>query len=270
MRSGLLALFLLLAGCMVPASAPSDEVIEAALRSGAYRVASVEAKPVRRNPPPPFTTSTLQQEASRKLGFAAARTMQVAQRLYEDGHITYMRTDGVDMAPEAIAAIRAAIAKNFGDRYLPEKPRYYQAKAKNAQEAHEAIRPTDLSRDARRPLGGSLEAEQARLYELIWKRTVASQMASAEIERTTVDIDAGGGERGRSGSAPPARSCASTASSPSTRRAATTCRPRVARKARTTMTAACRRWPRATRSASTASPSSSISPSRRRATPRRR
>ena len=142
--------------------------IEAALRSGAYRVASVEAKPVRRNPPPPFTTSTLQQEASRKLGFAAARTMQVAQRLYEDGHITYMRTDGVDMAPEALAAIRATIAKNFGDRYLPEQPRHYQAKAKNAQEAHEAIRPTDVSRhpssvagDARGRAGPALRADLA-------------------------------------------------------------------------------------------------------------
>ena len=120
--------------------------IETALKSGAYRVVSVEAKPVRRHPPPPFTTSTLQQEASRKLGFSASRTMQVAQRLYEDGLITYMRTDGVQSAPEAISATRAVIAKRFGDRYLPEKPRFYQTKAKNAQEAHEAIRPTDLSR----------------------------------------------------------------------------------------------------------------------------
>ncbi|MCB1498413.1 MAG: type I DNA topoisomerase [Bauldia sp.] len=164
--------------------------IEAALRSGAYRVASVEAKPVRRNPPPPFTTSTLQQEASRKLGFAAARTMQVAQRLYEDGHITYMRTDGVDIAPEALAAIRNVIADRHGGRYLPERPRHYQAKAKNAQEAHEAIRPTDVSRHPS-SLAGKLEGEQARLYEMIWQRTVACQMAAAEFERTTVDIDAG-------------------------------------------------------------------------------
>ncbi len=169
--------------------------IEAALRSGDYRVVSVEAKPIRRNPPPPFTTSTLQQEASRKLGFAAARTMQVAQRLYEDGHITYMRTDGVDVAPEALTATRAVIAKNYGDRYLPEKPRHYQVKAKNAQEAHEAIRPTELSRTPD-SLRGSLEGEQARLYDLIWKRMVASQMASAEIERTTVEIDAGAGTPG--------------------------------------------------------------------------
>jgi DNA topoisomerase I len=175
--------------------------IEAALRSGLYRVVSIEAKPVRRNPPPPFTTSTLQQEASRKLGFSAARTMQVAQRLYEGveiggdtvGLITYMRTDGVQIAPEAIAATRRAISANFGERYLPEHARHYQTKAKNAQEAHEAIRPTDLFR---RPeaIARSLEPDQAKLYELIWKRTVASQMASAELERTTVEIEAGSGE----------------------------------------------------------------------------
>ena len=163
--------------------------IEAALKSGAYRVVSVEAKPVRRNPPPPFTTSTLQQEASRKLGFSASRTMQVAQRLYEDGLITYMRTDGVQSAPEAISATRAAIAKRFGDRYLPEKPRFYQTRAKNAQEAHEAIRPTDLSRTPDSVHGH--EADQARLYELIWKRMTASQMQAAEMERTTVEIAAG-------------------------------------------------------------------------------
>ena len=168
--------------------------VEAALRSGDYRVVSIEAKPVRRNPPPPFTTSTLQQEASRKLGFAAARTMQVAQRLYEDGRITYMRTDGVDVAPEAIAATRAVIGKDFGARYVPDKARHYQVKAKNAQEAHEAIRPTELSRSPA-SFGGSLEPDQARLYELIWKRMVASQMASAEIERTTVDIEAGSADR---------------------------------------------------------------------------
>ncbi len=164
--------------------------VEAALKSGAYRVVSVEAKPVRRNPPPPFTTSTLQQEASRKLGFAANRTMQVAQRLYEDGIITYMRTDGVDIAPEALAATRRAIASQFGERYLPEHARHYTTKAKNAQEAHEAIRPTDFSRTPD-SLGHSLEADQARLYELIWKRTMASQMQAAELERTTVEIAGG-------------------------------------------------------------------------------
>ena len=164
--------------------------IEGALKSGAYKVTSIEAKPVRRNPPPPFTTSTLQQEASRKLGFTANRTMQVAQRLYEDGLITYMRTDGVQSAPEAISATRAMIAKRFGDQYLPETARAYQTKAKNAQEAHEAIRPTDLTRTPDGEAHG-LEQDQARLYELVWKRMTASQMASAEMERTTVDIAAG-------------------------------------------------------------------------------
>jgi DNA topoisomerase-1 len=175
--------------------------IEAALKAGAYKVLSLEAKPVKRNPPPPFTTSTLQQEASRKLGFAAARTMQIAQRLYEGvdiggetvGLITYMRTDGVQIAGEAINATRRVISSHYGDRYLPEKPRFYQTKAKNAQEAHEAIRPTDLSR---RPesVTRMLDPEQARLYDLVWKRTVASQMQSAELERTTVDIAAGPGD----------------------------------------------------------------------------
>jgi DNA topoisomerase I len=175
--------------------------IEAALKSGAYRVVSVEAKPVKRNPPPPFTTSTLQQEASRKLGFAAARTMQVAQRLYEGielggetvGLITYMRTDGVQIASEAISATRDAIAKRYGEQYLPDKPRFYQTKAKNAQEAHEAIRPTDLARAPDSVLR-ALDPDQARLYDLIWKRTMASQMQSAELERTTVEIAAGSGD----------------------------------------------------------------------------
>ncbi|WP_448952239.1 type I DNA topoisomerase [Labrys neptuniae] len=173
----------------------------AALDQGRYVVGSVEAKPARRNPFPPFTTSTLQQEASRKLGLSPNRTMQIAQRLYEGvnlngeqvGLITYMRTDGVDMAPEAIAAVRSMIGKSYAPGYLPETPRRYVTKAKNAQEAHEAIRPTDpfrLPKDVTR----FLDNEQARLYELIWKRTVASQMAQAELERTTVDIlvEAGG------------------------------------------------------------------------------
>ncbi|TCT02867.1 type I DNA topoisomerase [Aquabacter spiritensis] len=169
----------------------------AALDTAAFVVRDIEAKPVRRHPQPPFTTSTLQQEASRKLGLAPARTMQIAQRLYEGvdvggetvGLITYMRTDGVDMAPEAVAATRDAIADQFGERYLPSAPRKYTAKAKNAQEAHEAIRPTD---PARRPsaVARMLDADQARLYELIWTRTVASQMESAEMERTTADIRA--------------------------------------------------------------------------------
>ena len=170
---------------------------EAALNAAAFKVASVESKPAKRHPYPPFTTSTLQQEASRKLGLAPARTMQLAQRLYEGveidgetvGLITYMRTDGVDMAPEAIAGARRVIAQEYGDRYVPSVPRRYTVKAKNAQEAHEAIRPTDLMRLPKR-VSRMLDPEQARLYELIWTRTVASQMESAELERTTVEIEA--------------------------------------------------------------------------------
>ncbi|MGU3494242.1 type I DNA topoisomerase [Xanthobacteraceae bacterium A53D] len=167
----------------------------AALESSAFSVRNVEAKPMRRNPQPPFTTSTLQQEASRKLGLAPARTMQIAQRLYEGidiggettGLITYMRTDGVDMAPEAVAATRSAISAQYGARYLPGAPRRYTTKAKNAQEAHEAIRPTAPSRRPR-DVARLLDEDQARLYELIWTRTVASQMESAELERTTAEI----------------------------------------------------------------------------------
>lgn len=170
------------------------------LDGAAYVVDSIEAKPVKRNPSPPFTTSTLQQAASSKLGFSASRTMQVAQKLYEGvdiggetvGLITYMRTDGVQMAPEAVEASRKAIASQFGERYLPEKPRFYSTKAKNAQEAHEAIRPTDFNRtpdEVRRFLDGDM----LRLYDLVWKRGIASQMASAEIERTTAEITADNG-----------------------------------------------------------------------------
>ncbi|MBB4066712.1 type I DNA topoisomerase [Gellertiella hungarica] len=171
------------------------------LEGAAYTVESVEAKPVRRNPSPPFTTSTLQQAASSKLGFSASRTMQVAQKLYEGidiggetaGLITYMRTDGVQMAPEAIDAARRAIGQQFGERYLPEKPRLYSTKAKNAQEAHEAIRPTDFNRTPDQ-VRRFLDADQLKLYDLIWKRGIASQMASAEIERTTAEILAEGAE----------------------------------------------------------------------------
>ncbi|MBN9244422.1 MAG: type I DNA topoisomerase [Mesorhizobium sp.] len=176
--------------------------IKAMLEGASFRALSVEAKPTRRNPAPPFTTSTLQQAASSRLGFSANRTMQVAQRLYEGmdiggetaGLITYMRTDGVQMAPEAIEAARAAIGKEFGDKYLPEKPRHYTAKAKNAQEAHEAIRPTDFFRTPA-SVRQYLDADQARLYELVWKRAIASQMNAAEIERTTVEIEATNGAR---------------------------------------------------------------------------
>jgi DNA topoisomerase I len=168
-----------------------------ALETAAFTVSNVEAKPAKRNPYPPFTTSTLQQEASRKLGFAPAHTMRIAQRLYEGidiggdtvGLITYMRTDGVQMADEAIVDIRKLIGSEYGKPYVPEAPRRYQTKAKNAQEAHEAIRPTDPSRRPR-DVRGKLDADQAKLYELIWQRAVASQMESAELERTTVDIAA--------------------------------------------------------------------------------
>ncbi|WP_152047897.1 type I DNA topoisomerase [Aureimonas psammosilenae] len=171
--------------------------IRAMLDGARYRVASVEAKPTRRNPGPPFTTSSLQQAASAKLGFSASRTMQVAQKLYEGmdiggetvGLITYMRTDGVQMAPEAVTEARKAIGAAFGDRYVPEKPRFYSTKAKNAQEAHEAIRPTSFSRHPK-DVERFLDRDQARLYELVWKRATASQMASAEIERTVAEIEA--------------------------------------------------------------------------------
>jgi DNA topoisomerase-1 len=178
------------------------EDFKAALETARFSVTSIEARPVKRNPYAPFTTSTLQQEASRKLGFAPARTMQLAQRLYEGadiggetvGLITYMRTDGVDMAPEAIASARKVIGKEFGESYVPNAPRKYTVKAKNAQEAHEAIRPTDLGR-LPRAIARNLEADEARLYELIWTRTIASQMESAELERTTVEILAEAGKR---------------------------------------------------------------------------
>ena len=173
-----------------------------ALEQASFTVRSVEAKPVKRHPQAPFTTSTLQQEASRKLGLAPAITMRIAQRLYEGvdiggetaGLITYMRTDGVDMAPEAVTSVRKVIGKEYGARFVPSTPRKYSAKAKNAQEAHEAIRPTDAAR-LPRDMAKYLEPEQAKLYELIWTRTLASQMESAEIERTTVDICAQAGTR---------------------------------------------------------------------------
>ena len=168
---------------------PSDTAAELAVQavnSRQFSVHSVEAKPATRNPYAPFMTSTLQQEASRKFGFGAKATMNAAQRLYEAGLITYMRTDGIDMAPEAVAAARAEIGKRFGAAYVPDAPRIYKNKAKNAQEAHECIRPTDMAAD---PESLRLaDADQRRLYDLIWKRTLASQMAAARMERTTVDI----------------------------------------------------------------------------------
>ena len=166
------------------------EAAKADVEAGRFAVATIETKPLTRNPPPPFTTSTLQQEAARKLGFAASHTMRIAQALYEDGAITYMRTDGVQMDGEAINAARGAIAHRYDASYVPDKARQYTAKAKNAQEAHEAIRPTDFSKDR----AGS--GDHARLYDLIFKRALASQMASARLERTTVDLVDGTGQHG--------------------------------------------------------------------------
>jgi DNA topoisomerase I len=183
-------------------SGADAEAFKRALQGATFQVANIEARPAKRHPAAPFTTSTLQQEASRKLGFAPARTMQIAQRLYEGvdvggetlGLITYMRTDGVDVAPEAVAAARRVIGREFGERYVPKTPRKYTAKAKNAQEAHEAIRPTDMGRLPAR-VHGFLGRDEARLYELIWTRAVASQMESADLERTSVDIVAEAGGR---------------------------------------------------------------------------
>ena len=177
------------------ADAATAERLKAALEGGRFVVSNIESKSQRRNPAAPFTTSTLQQEASRKLGFSPRHTMQLAQRLYEgvdlggesEGLITYMRTDGVQIVPEAIAAARRLVTKLYGDRYVPSSPREYETKAKNAQEAHEAIRPTDFGKDPE-SVSRYLEDDAARLYKLIWQRTLASQASSAEIERTTVDI----------------------------------------------------------------------------------
>jgi len=186
-------------------SLPNEAAAETARRAieaGKFAVASVESKPARRNPYPPFTTSTLQQEASRKLGFSASHTMRVAQRLYEGvdvdgetvGLITYMRTDGVDVAPEALAQTRKLIGTRFSQRHLPDAPRVYKSKTRNAQEAHEAIRPTDVER-APETLK-HIEPDMLRLYDLVWKRMVASQMEAAEFERTTIDIETADGRTG--------------------------------------------------------------------------
>jgi DNA topoisomerase-1 len=182
----------------------SARAIKAAIEKGEFRVARVEKKAVKRNPYAPFATSTLQMDASRKLGFSAKQTMQLAQRLYEGvdiggetvGLITYMRTDGVTIVPEAVNAIRGLIAREYSQKYVAPFIREYKTKAKNAQEAHEAIRPTDVTR---RPsdVARYLDRDQARLYELVWKRAVASQMASAELEQTAADIEV----KGRDGKA---------------------------------------------------------------------
>ena len=167
---------------------------KAAVTAANLSITKVEAKPLTRNPSAPFMTSTLQQEASRKLGFSATQTMQTAQRLYEGvdiggettGLITYMRTDGISMVGEAISDCRGTITNEFGDDYLPDQHRVYKSKAKNAQEAHEAIRPTSFSRT---PASLKLSGDMKKLYELIWKRAMASQMSSAKLERTTITIE---------------------------------------------------------------------------------
>jgi DNA topoisomerase I len=173
----------------------------AIVKAGRFHVANVEAKPAKRHPAPPFTTSTLQQEAARKLGFSATRTMRTAQKLYEGmqidgentGLITYMRTDSVQMTPEAVQQSRSMIGKRFGDDFLPEKPRFYKSKAKNAQEGHEAIRPTSFFRN---PDDLNLSGDEAKLYALVWKRACASQMQSARLERTTIELTDETGQTG--------------------------------------------------------------------------
>ncbi|MCI3131451.1 type I DNA topoisomerase [Phenylobacterium aquaticum] len=179
----------------------SAQAAKAAVEGATFKISAVEKKPGKRSPAPPFTTSTLQQEASRKLGFSAQRTMQAAQKLYEGvdiggetvGLITYMRTDGVQAAPEAIDEARVVIGGLYGREYVPDAPRIYKTKAKNAQEAHEAIRPTSL---ARNPGSLRLDSDLGRLYELIWKRMIASQMESARIERTSIDLESADGQTG--------------------------------------------------------------------------
>jgi DNA topoisomerase-1 len=168
------------------ANSTQAEMAVQAITSRDLSVQFVESKPAQRNPSAPFMTSTLQQEASRKFGMGARQTMSAAQRLYEAGHITYMRTDGIDMAPEAVMATRDAIAARYGADYVPSSPRMYKNKAKNAQEAHECIRPTEITKDA--ATLKLTDADQRKLYDLIWKRTIACQMAAAKLERTTVDI----------------------------------------------------------------------------------
>src|SRR5579863_3242607 len=185
----------------LPNEQAAREAAEIIARQTGFSVKEIERKQVRRNPPPPFTTSTLQQEASRKLGMTASRTMRIAQRLYEGidiegdtvGLITYMRTDGVALSNEAIAAVRDLIVADYGREYRPDEPRIYRTQAKNAQEAHEAIRPTDMHRRPAQALR-HLDDEQRRLYELIWKRAVASQMSTALIDQVGVDITSPAGD----------------------------------------------------------------------------
>ena len=171
--------------------ASAEKLVEA-LRKGNYKVKSVEVKPFVERPKAPFTTSTLQQEANRKMGFTARRTMQVAQSLYENGYITYMRTDSTSLAAEAVQAARDLVQQQYGDSFLHPTPRVYASKVKNAQEAHEAIRPAGHPFQLPETLRGELDHDQFRLFDMIWKRTIACQMADANKERVTVTIEADG------------------------------------------------------------------------------
>jgi DNA topoisomerase-1 len=162
------------------------------LRSASFRVATLEDKPYTSKPYPPFTTSTLQQEANRKLGFTARRTMQVAQSLYENGHITYMRTDSTSLASVAVEAARDLVAREYGPEYLPPSPRLYQTKVRNAQEAHEAIRPAGHPFSLPEQLRSELSPDEFKLFDLIWKRTIASQMSDARGHRLVITIEGGG------------------------------------------------------------------------------
>ncbi len=231
-----------------------------------FRVRSVESKPYRRSPYAPFRTTTMQQEAGRKLGFGAKRAMDVAQKLYENGFITYMRTDSTTLSDTAVTAARAQVEQLYGREYLPDAPRVYAAKVKNAQEAHEAIRPSGDR--FRTPAETGLRGDEFRLYELIWMRTVASQMKDAVGQSVTVKVGAtatGTCPPGTSSSPPPARSSPSTASSRPMSRAATTRTPSW-----TTASAGCRRSPRATPWARRRSTRTATPPSPRPASPRRR
>ena len=174
--------------------ASQAEMAVQAVKSRDLAVTSVESKPAFRSPSAPFMTSTLQQEAMRKLGMSTRKTMSAAQRLYEAGLITYMRTDGIDMAPEAVEETRNEISRLYGDQYVPKSPRMYKNKAKNAQEAHECIRPTDISRHVSKI--NVSETDQRKLYDLIWKRTIACQMERTKLERTTAEIESADGQVG--------------------------------------------------------------------------
>src|SRR5919107_6338432 len=165
---------------------PRAEALVDGLRDTTFEIRTVESRPYRRQPYAPFRTTTLQQEASRKLGFSASRTMSVAQRLYENGFITYMRTDSVTLSDTAVAAAREQARELYGAEYVPDRPRTYASKVKNAQEAHEAVRPAGES--FRTPGQTGLTGDEFRLYELIWMRTVASQMKDAEGRSVTVRL----------------------------------------------------------------------------------